>query len=82
MFLFSDSEIALVAINNDLREYLYDLKNCGEISEEEYRFIGYYSLNNPYKKSFTEVQRYDYIRKMNHVLKMRNSLPIYSFVEE
>lgn len=80
MFLFTDTEMANIAYYNDLSEFLADAKENGEMTEDESKFIGCYSLCNTYSKTFTEVQRFEYIRKLNIALKTRNTLPVYSFV--
>ena len=47
MFVFSNEEIATIAHNNDLPEFLRDADGAGGLSEEDKRFIGYYNLQNP-----------------------------------
>lgn len=79
MFVFTDEEIALTARNNDLQQFLRDVENSGDLSEEDKRFIGYYNLQKPYKEAKTETQRFDYISQLNEALIKRRDLPIYSF---
>ena len=80
MFCFTDSEIRDIVKNNDFPEFLNDVALNGELSEEDKRFIGYYSLCSPFQKSFNEVQRFEYINQLNTALILRNSVPVYSFI--
>ena len=78
MFTFYESEIIDIARNNDLKEFLRDAESSGVLPEEDKRFIGFYSLQTPYSKGFTEVQRFLYLTQLNTALKLRAALPIYS----
>lgn len=78
MFTFNESEIIDIARNNDLKEFLRDAESSGVLTEEDKRFIGFYSLQTPYSKGFTEVQRFRYLTQLNTALKLRAALPIYS----
>lgn len=80
MFIFTDEEISNIARNNDLSQFLSDLEDCGELTEEDKRFVGYYALQTPYLKTFNEVQRFNYITQLNQALKLRASLPVYSLI--
>lgn len=78
MFTFYEFEIIDIARNNDLKEFLRDAESSGVLTEEDKRFIGFYSLQTPYIKGFTEVQRFRYLTQLNTALKLRAALPIYS----
>lgn len=82
MFTFMNQEIESIAKNNDMAQFLRDMESAGIITEYDKQFIGYYSLQHPYRKNFTEVQRFDYLQKLNESLKIRASLPVYSFIEQ
>lgn len=80
MFTFYESEIIDISRNNDLKEFLRDVERCGVLTEEDKRFIGFYALQTPYSKGFTEVQRFRYLTQLNTALKLRASLPVYSVI--
>ena len=79
MFTFLAEEIVEIAYNDDLPQFLRDVENCGELSTEDKKFIGFFNLKNPYKENKTEVQRFEYLTLLNEALIKRRDLPTYSF---
>lgn len=79
MFVFLPEEIVTIAHENELSQFLSDMENCGELSKEDKKFIGFFNLQNPYKDNKTEVQRYEYLTLLNEALIKRRDLPAYSF---
>lgn len=74
MFVFHDAELTNIALHNDLSEFIENLEYNNELTLEDKQFIGLFFIQNPYSKSFSIFERYDYLLNLNTALKLRKSL--------